>query len=206
MVPYGFLTSRKQRDLQLYRVDKFYRATFWVLLIFLLTQIIAAISGGALVHLDGKRGSQAHENERRYKSLAVREVQDKALLRKLETVTSLKSLIANRIPATRLIRNVEEAVFQNDAVGLTELKLSNGFDFSNPNARDDFTIILSGSIKAPGGTPTLIAPMLILGDFIKSLTNELPKGSKVDASRNAVPLGDGPLVPFDVKIHYSPEK
>ena len=206
MVPYGFLTSRKQRDLQLYRVDKFYRATFWILLIFLLTQIIAAISGGALVHLDGKRGSQAHENERRYKSLAVREVQDKALLRKLETVTSLKSLIANRIPATRLIRNVEEAVFQNDAVGLTELKLSNGFDFSNPNARDDFTIILSGSIKAPSGTPTLIAPMLILGDFIKSLTNELPKGSKVDALRSAVTQGEGPLVPFDVKIHYSPEK
>jgi hypothetical protein len=206
MVPYGFLTSRKQRDLQLYRIDKFYRATFWVLLVFVLTQIIAAISGGALVYLDGKRGSQAHENERRDKLLVVREAKDKALLRKLETVISLKSLIANRIPATRLIRNIEEAVFQNGGVGLTELKLSNGFDFNNPNGKDDFTIILSGSIKPPSGTPTVIAPMLILGDFIKSLTNELPSGSKVDASRDAVTPGTGAFVPFDVKIHYSPEK
>ena len=206
MVPYGFLTSRKQRDLQLYRIDKFYRATFWVLLVFVLTQIIAAISGGALVYLDGKRGSQAHENERRDKLLVVREAKDKALLRKLETVISLKSLIANRIPATRLIRNIEEAVFQNGGVGLTELKLSNGFDFNNPNGKDDFTIILSGSIKPPSGTPTVIAPMLILGDFIKSLTNELPSGSEVDASRDAVTPGTGAFVPFDVKIHYSPEK
>jgi len=201
MVPYGFLTSRKQRDLQLYRIDKFYRATFWVLLVFVLTQIIAAISGGALVYLDGKRGSQAHENERRDKLLVVREAKDKALLRKLETVISLKSLIANRIPATRLIRNIEEAVFQNGGVGLTELKLSNGFDFNNPNGKDDFTIILSGAIKPDSGAPTLI-----LGDFTKSLISLLPSGSKVDVLRNAVAQREGAFVPFDVKIHYSPQK
>jgi hypothetical protein len=48
--------------------------------------------------------------------------------------------------------------------------------------------------------------MLILRDFIKSLNNDLPNGSKVDVLRNAVTQGEGALVPFDVKIHYSPEK
>jgi hypothetical protein len=206
MVPYGFLTSRKQRALQLYRVDKFYRATFQILLLFLLTQVVAAIACGTLIYLDARTEPQARENEQRDKLLTAKEAQDKALLRKLETVISLKSLIANRIPATRLIRNIEEAFLQNDGVCLTELKLSNGFDFNNPNGKDDFTIILSGSIKPPSGTPTLITPMLILGDFIKSLTHELPHGSKVDVLRNAVAQREGVFVPFDVKIHYSPEK
>jgi hypothetical protein len=206
MVPYGFLTSRKQRALQLYRIDKFYRATFRVLLIFLLTQILAATAGGALIYLYGKTGPQSHENERRDKSLAAKEVHDKALLRKLETLISLKSLIANRIPTARLIRNIEEAVLQNDGVCLTELKLSNVFNFNNLNDKDDFTIILSGSIKPSSGTPVPAIPMLILRDFIKSLNNDLPNGSKVDVLRNAVTQGEGALVPFDVKIHYSPEK
>src|SRR6516164_7369120 len=186
MVPYGFLTSRKQRALQLYRVDKFYKATFQILLLFLLTQIVAAIACGALIYLDARTEPQARENEQRDKLLTAKEAQDKALLRKLETVISLKSLIANRIPATRLIRNIEEAFLQNDGVCLTELKLSNGFDFSNPNAKDDFTIILS--------------------DFTKSLINLLPSGSKVDVLRNAVAQREGAFVPFDVKIHYSPPK
>jgi len=201
MVPYGFLTSRKQRALQLYRVDKFYKATFQILLLFLLTQIVAAIACGALIYLDARTEPQARENEQRDKLLTAKEAQDKALLRKLETVISLKSLIANRIPATRLIRNIEEAFLQNDGVSLTELKLSNGFDFSNPNAKDDFTIILSGAIKPDSGAPTLI-----LGDFTKSLINLLPSGSKVDVLRNAVAQREGAFVPFDVKIHYSPQK
>jgi hypothetical protein len=201
MVPYGFLTSHKQRALQLYRVDKFYRATFQVLLTFLLTQIIAAIACGTLAYLDGKTDPQTRENERRDKLLATRETQNKALLRKLETVISLKSLIANRIPATRLIRNIEEAFFQNEGVSLTELKLSNSFDFNNPNGKDDFTIILTGAIKPESGAPTLI-----LGDFTKSLINVLPNGSKVDVLRNAVAQREGAFVPFDVKIYYSPEK
>ena len=201
MVPYGFLTSRKQRDLQLYRVDKFYRATFQIILIFLLTQIIAVIAFGALAYLDGKMDPQARENEQRDKLLAAKEAKDKALVRKLETVTSLKSLIANRFPATRLIRNIEEAFLQNGRVCLTELKLSNSFDFSNPNGKDDFTIILSGAIKPGSGVPTLI-----LGEFTQSLTNVLPHGSNVDVLRNAVAQREGALVPFEVKIHYSPEK
>ena len=206
MVPYGFLTSRKQRALQLYRIDKFYKATFGVLLIFLLTQIIAAIAGGALVYLDGKTGPQARENERREKSLAAKEAHDAALLRKLETVISLKPLIANRIPAAPLIRNIEEAFFQNGGVCLTELRLSNGFDFNNPNSKDDFTIILSGSIKPVTEAPPLITPTLIVRDFTRSLTNELPHGSKVDVLRNAVIQGRGAFVPFDVRIHYSPAR
>jgi hypothetical protein len=201
MVPYGFLTSRKQRALQLYRVDKFYRATFQILLIFLLTQIIAAIACGTLAYLDGKAAPETRENERRDKLLAAKEARDKGLLRKLETVISLKSLIANRVPATRLIRNIEEAFLQNEGVSLTELKLSNSFDFNNPNGKDDFTIILSGAIKPESGAPTLI-----LGEFTKSLINVLPLGSKVDVLRNAVAQREGAFVPFDVKIHYSPEK
>jgi len=201
MVPHGFLTSQKQRALQLYRTDKFYKATFQVLLVFLLTQIIAAVACGTLAYLDGKADPQTRENERRDKSLAAKEARDKVLLRKLETVISLKSLIVNRIPASRLIRNIEEAFLQNDGVSLTELKLSNGFDFSNPNAKDDFTIILSGAIK-----PDSAAPTLILGDFTKSLISLLPSGSKVDVLRNAVAQREGAFVPFDVKIHYSPQK
>jgi len=201
MVPYGFLTSGKQRALQLYRVDKFYRATFQILLIFLLTQIIAAIAYGTLVYMDGKTVPKARENEQRNKLLAAKEAKDKALLHKLETVISLKSLIANRIPATRLIRNVEEAFFQNDKLCLTELNLSNSFDFSNPNGKDDFTIILSGAIKPQSGVPTLI-----LGEFTKSLINVLPNGSKVDVVKNAVAQREGAFATFEVKIHYSPEQ
>jgi hypothetical protein len=201
MVPYGFLTSGKQRALQLYRVDKFYRATFQILLVFLLTQIIAAIACGTLVYLDGKTAPKARENEQRDKLLAAKEAQYKALLRKLETVISLKSLITNRIPATRLIRNIEEAFLQNEGVSLTELKLSNSFDFNNPNGKDDFTIILSGAIKPESGAPTLV-----LGEFTKSLINVLPLGSKVDVLKNAVAQREGAFVPFDVKIQYSPEK
>ena len=177
------------------------RWPFQVLLVFLLTQIIAAVACSTLAYLDGKADPQTRENERRDKSLAAKEARDKVLLRKLETVISLKSLIVNRIPPSRLIRNIEEAFLQNGGVCLTELKLSNGFDFSSPNARDDFTIILSGAIKPDSGAPTLI-----LGDFTKSLINVLPPGSKVDVLRNAVAQREGAFVPFDVKIHYSPEK
>ena len=201
MVPYGFLTSRKQRALQLYRVDRFYRATFRVLLVFLLSQLVAAVIWSSLVYLSRKTDPQTRENERRDKSLAIREAQDKSLIRKLETSISLKSIIANRVPATGLIRGIEEAFFQNEGVGLTELKLSNAFDFSNPNARDDFTIILTGVIKAESGVPTVV-----LGNFTKSLINVLPNGAKADVVRNAVSQHEGAFTPFDVKIHYTPEK
>jgi hypothetical protein len=201
MVPYGFLTSSKQRALHLYRIDKFYKATFGVLLIFLITQIIAGITGVALIYWDREAAPPARENELRERSLATREARDQTLIRKMETAISLKSFITNRIPASRLIRNIEEAFFQNDRVCLTELKLSNGFDFSNLNAKDAFTIILTGAIKPGDGTPTLI-----LGDLQKSLINELPEGSKVDVSRNAVTQRAGEFVTFDAKIHFSPEK
>jgi hypothetical protein len=201
MVPYGFLTSRKQRALQLYRVDRFYRATFRVLLVFLLSQLVAAVIWSSLVYLSRKTDPQARENERRDKSLAIREAQDKSLIRKLETSISLKSIIANRVPATELIRGIEEAFVQNEGVSLTELKLSNAFDFGNPNARDDFTIIVTGAIKAESGVPTVV-----LGNFIKSLNNVLPNGAKADVVRNAVSQHEGAFTPFDVKIHYAPEK
>jgi len=201
MIPYGFLTSSRQRALHLYRIDRFYKATFGVILIFLLTQIIAGIAGVAFIYWDGQTAPQARENELRERSLATREAKDQALVRKMETAVSLKSFITNRIPASRLIRNIEEAFFQNGGVCLTELKLSNGFDFSNLNAKDAFTIILTGAIKPGDRTPTLI-----LGDLTKSLINELPKGSKVDVLRNAATQRAGEFVTFDVKIHFSPEK
>ena len=201
MVPYGFLTSSKQRALHLYRTDKFYKATFGVLLIFLIAQIIVGITGVALVYWDGETAPQARENELHERSLVAREANDQALVRKMETAISLKSFITNRIPASRLIRNIEEAFFQNGGVCLTELKLSNGFDFNNLNAKDAFTIILTGAIKPGDRTATLI-----LGDLTKSLINELPKGSKVDVLRNAATQRAGEFVTFDVKIHFSPEK
>jgi hypothetical protein len=201
MIHYGFLTSSKQRALHLYRIDKFYQATFGVVLIFLLTQIIAGITGVALIYWDGETAPQARENELRERSLATREAKDQALVRKMETAVSLKSFITNRIPASGLIRNIEEAFFQNDGVCLTDLKLSNGFDFSNLNAKDAFTIILTGAIKPGDRTPTQI-----LSDLTKSLINELPKGSKVDVLRNAATQRTGEFVTFDVKIHFSLEK
>jgi hypothetical protein len=201
MVPYGFLTSRKQRALQLYRVDRFYRATFRVVLFFLLSQLLAAVIWSSLVYLSRKTDPQTRENERRDKSLAIKEAQDKSLIRKLETSISLKSMIANRVSATELIKNIEEAFFQNEGVSLTELKLSNAFDFGNPNSRDDFTIIVTGAIKAESDAPTVA-----LGDFIKSLNKVLPNGAKADVVRNAVSQHEGAFTLFDVKIHYTPEK
>jgi hypothetical protein len=201
MVPYGFLTSSKQRALHLYRIDRFFKATFAVLLIFLLTQIIAGITGIALIYLDGETAPQARENEMHERSLATREAKDQTLVRKMETAISLKSFITNRIPASKLIRNIEEAFFQNEGVCLSELKLSNGFDFNNLSAKDAFTIILAGAIKPDDGPPTLI-----LGNLKKSLINELPTGSKVEVLRNAVTQRAAEFVTFDVRIHFLPEK
>lgn len=197
MLNYGFLTSRKQRAIYLYRSDKFFRATFAVLIIFLLTQIFAVFAGGALVILGSKIGPQARENQLRNKSLVAQESQRISLIRKLETITSLKPLITTRIPAARLIRNIEEAFLTNDQVSLTELKLLNGFNHNDPNSKDDFTIIISGAIRHSDENPTIV-----LRNFTKSLTDDLPKNSRIDVLRNAVPERNEAFVPFDVKIRY----
>ena len=103
----------------------------------------------------------------------------------------------NRIPATRLINNVEEAFFANERVGLIELKVSNRFDLNDPNSKDDFTILLTGAIKAAGVNPTVA-----LTDFTKTLEQKLPKGANIEIAKNAVVQGAEAFAPFDLKIRY----
>ena len=103
----------------------------------------------------------------------------------------------NRIPASRLISNIEEAFFANEQVGLIELKLSNHFDPNDPNSKDDFTILITGAIKA-----TSLIPTAVLTDFTKTLEEKLPKGAKVEIAKNAVVQGAEAFAPFDLRIHY----
>ena len=119
------------------------------------------------------------------------------LLRKLRVLTSLKPLIMNRIPATQLVSNIEEAFFANGQVGLIELKLSNHFDPNDPNSKDDFTILITGAIKA-----TSLIPTVVLTDFTKTLEEKLPKGANVEIAKNAVVQGAEAFAPFELKIHY----
>ena len=104
----------------------------------------------------------------------------------------------NRIPATRLIRNIEEAFSADERAGLIELRLSNHFDPNDPNSKDDFTILLTGAIKAANLNPTAI-----LTDFTKTLEEKLPKGANVEIAKNAVVQGAEAFARFDLKIHYA---
>jgi hypothetical protein len=135
--------------------------------------------------------------ESRLHQLASEEERYAPLLRKLGVLTSLKPLMTNRTPSSRLIRNIEEAFSANEQVGLIELKLSNRFDPNDPNSKDDFTILITGAIKAAGRNPTAV-----LTDFAKTLAEKLPKGASVGVARNAVVDGAEVFVPFDLIIHY----
>ena len=197
MVAYGIFTSRREQNRQLYRSDKFYRGTFTIVLIVLVAQVFVVLAAGALF-VEAKRiEPQTRAIELRLTQLATEEKRYAPLLRILGILASLKPLIVNRTPATRLVSNIEEAFFANEQVGLIELKLSNHFDPNDPNSRDDFTILLSGAIKAESRNPTTV-----LTDFTKTLEEKLPTGANVGIVRNAVVQGAEALVPFDLRIHY----
>lgn len=197
MVAYGFFTSRKERSRQRYRSDKFYRGTFTVVVMVIVSQVFLVAAASALLTAERRIDPETRALELRLTRLANEEEQYAPLLRKLRTLTSLKPLIVNRIPATQLMSEIEEAVFANEQVGLIELKLSNHFDPNDPNSKDDFTILITGAIKA-----TSLIPTVVLTDFTKTLEEKLPKDAKVEIARNAVVQGAEAFAPFDLKIHY----
>ena len=197
MVAYGFFTSRKERSRQRYRSDKYYRGTFTIVVMVIVSQVFLVAAGSALLTAERRIDPETRALELRLTRLASEEEQYAPLLRKLRILTSLKPLIVNRTPATRLISKIEEAFFANEQVGLIELKLSNHFDPNDPNSKDDFTILLTGAIKA-----TSLIPTVALTDFTKSLEEKLPKGANVEIARNAVVQGAETFAPFDLKIHY----
>jgi hypothetical protein len=198
MVAYGLFTSRKERNRQRYRNDKFYRGTFTVVVMVILSQIFLAAAASALLTAEKNIEPETRALQLRLTRLESEEEQHAPLLRKLKILTSLKPLIVNRTPATQLINKVEEAFFENEQVGLIELKLSNHFDLNDPNSKDDFTILITGAIKA-----TSLIPTVVLTDFTKTLEEKLPKDANVEIARNAVVQGTEAFAPFELKIHYS---
>jgi hypothetical protein len=197
MVAYGFFTSRKERSRQRYRSDKFYRGTFTVIVMVIVAQVFLVAAASALLTAERRIEPETRALEQRLTRLASEEEQQTNVLRKLKILTSLKPLIENRIPATRLISRIEEAFFDNEQVGLIDLKLSNHFDPNDPNSKDDFTILVTGAIKA-----TSLLPTVVLTDFTKTLEEKLPKDAKVEIAKNAVAQGAEAFAPFELKIHY----
>jgi hypothetical protein len=197
MVAYGLFTSRGERNRQLYRSDKLYRGTFTIVVIVAVAQVFVVAAASALLIAEKRMDPETRALEVRLTRLVGEEEQHAPLLRKLGILTSLKRLIENRTPATRLISNIEEAFLANEQVGLIELKLSNHFDPNDPNSKDDFTILITGAIKV-----TSLLPTVVLTDFTKILQEKLPKGAKVEIAKNAVVQGAEAFARFDLKIHY----
>ena len=197
MVAYGIFTSRREQNRQRYRSDKFYRGTFTIVVMVLLAQVFVVFAATSLFVEEKRIDPQTRAIELRLTQLASEEKRYAPLLRKLGILFSLKPLIVNRTPATRLISNIEEAFFANEQVGLIELKLSNHFDPNDPNSKDDFTILITGAIKAASLNPTAV-----LTDFTKTLAEKLPKGANVGIARNPGVHGAEAFVPFDLRIHY----
>jgi hypothetical protein len=161
-------------------------------------QVFVVAAASALLSAEKRIAPETRALELRLTRLEAEEKQYTPLLRKLGTLTSLKPLIVNRIPATRLIRNIEEAFSADERAGLIELRLSNHFDPNDPNSKDDFTILLTGAIKAANLNPTAL-----LTDFTKTLEEKLPKGANVEIAKNAVVQGAEAFARFDLKIHYA---
>ena len=197
MVAYGLFTSRKERNRQRYRSDKYYRGTFTVVVMVIVAQVFLVAAASALLTEERRIEPETRALELRLTRLESEEEQHAALLRKLKILASLKPLIVNRIPATELMSKIEEAFLANEQVGLIELKLSNHFDPNDPNSKDDFTILITGAIKA-----TSLIPTVVLTDFTKTLEERLPKSANVEIARNAVVQGAEAFAPFDLKIHY----
>jgi hypothetical protein len=197
MFAYGFFTSRREQNRQRYRNDKFYRGTFTIVVMVIVSQIFLLAAASALLTAERRIDPETRALELRFARLASEEERNGTLLRKLRILGSLKPLIVSRIPATQLISKIEEAFFASEQVGLTELKLSNHFDPNDPNSKDDFTILITGAIKA-----TSLIPTVVLTDFTKTLEEKLPKGANVEIARNAVVQGTEVFARFDLKIHY----
>jgi hypothetical protein len=197
MVAYGIFTSRREQNRQRYRGDKFYRGTFTVLVIVLVAQVFVVAAASALFVAEKRLEPETRTIESRLTQLSSEEQRYAPLLRKLGFLASLRPLIVNRMPSSRLISNVEEAFAANEEVGLIELKLYNHFDPNDPNSKDDFTILITGAIK-----PTTKDPMAVLTDFTKTLEEKLPKGANVGIVKNAAAHGPEAFVPFDLRIHY----
>jgi hypothetical protein len=197
MVAYGIFTSRREQNRQRYRGDKFYRGTFTVLVIVLVAQVFVVAAASALFVAEKRLEPETQTIESRLTQLSSEEQRYAPLLRKLGFLASLRPLIVNRMPSSRLISNVEEAFAANEEVGLIELKLYNHFDPNDPNSKDDFTILITGAIK-----PTAKDPTAVLTDFTKTLEEKLPKGANVGIIKNAVAHGPEAFVPFDLRIHY----
>ena len=197
MVAYGLFTSRREQNRQRYRSDKLYRGTFTIVVIVIVAQVFVVAAASALLSAEKRIAPETRALESRLTRLEAEEKQHTPLLRKLGILTSLKPLIVKRIPATRLIRNIEEAFSADERAGLIELRLSNHFDPNDPNSKDDFTILLTGAIKAANLNPTAL-----LTDFTKTLEEKLPKGANVEIAKNAVVQGAEAFARFDLKIHY----
>lgn len=197
MVAYGVFTSRREQNRQRYRSDKFYRGTFTVVVMVIVSQVFLVAAASALWTAERRLDPETRALGLRLTRLATEEEQHAALLRKLRILSSLKPLIVNRTPATQLMSKIEEAFLANEQAGLIELKLSNHFDPNDPNSKDDFTIFVTGAIKA-----TSLIPTVVLTDFTKTLEEKLPKGANVEIARNAVVQGAEAFAPFDLKIHY----
>ena len=197
MVAYGIFTSRREQNRQRYRGDKFYRGTFTILVIVLVSQVFVVAAASALFVAEKRLEPETRAIESRLRQSASEEERYARLLRRLGILTSLRPLIVNRTPSSRLISNIEEAFSANEQVGLVELKLNNHFDPNDPNSKDDFTILITGAIKRTGGNPTAV-----LTDFAKTLEEKLPKGANLGIAKNAVVQGSEIFVPFELRIHY----
>jgi hypothetical protein len=197
MIAYGLFTSRREQNRQRYRSDKLYRGTFTIVVIVIVAQAFVVAAASALLRAERRIAPETRALELSLTRLASEEQQHAPLLRKLGILNSLKPLIVNRIPATRLISNIEQAFSEDERAGLIELRLSNRFDPNDPNSKDDFTILITGAIKA-----TSLVPTVVLTDFTKILQEKLPKGAKVEIAKNAVVQGAEAFAPFDLKIHY----
>lgn len=198
MVAYGIFTSRREQNRQRYRGDKFYRGTFTILVIVLVSQVFVVAAATVLFVTEKRSEPETRAVEARLRQSASEQERYAPLLRKLGILASLRPLILNRMHSSRLISNIEEAFSMNEEVGLVELKLYNHFDPNDPNSKDDFTILIAGAIKRAGGNPTAV-----LTDLTKTLEEKLPKGANVGIVKNAVVQGAEAFAPFELRIHYA---
>ena len=160
MVAYGLFTSRREQNRQRYRSDKFYRGTFTIVVIVIVSQVFVVAAASVLLNAERRIDPETRTLELRLTRLANEEEQYGPLLRKLGILTSLKPLIVNRTPAILLISKLRKRSCVNERVGLIELKLSNHFDPNDPNSKDDFTILITGAIKADSLNPTVVLRIL----------------------------------------------
>jgi hypothetical protein len=198
MLAYGIFTSHREQNRQRYRGDKFYRGTFTILVIVLVSQVFVVAAASVLFVTEKRSEPETRAVEASLRQSASEQERYAPLLRKLGILASLRPLILNRMHSSRLISNIEEAFSMNEEVGLVEIKLSNHFDPNDPNSKDDFTILIAGAIKRAGGNPTAV-----LTDFTKTLEEKLPKGANVGIVKNAVVQGAEAFAPFELRIHYA---